>query len=171
MDGDPDNYTPLAPLTPEEYAAQYHATHPSTPQDSVEDTAIKDPEPVLATVAPQFAEEVTGVDVDSLPAFKPFQRMLPAQRIKAQAELAKVATSLPVKFLDQDGSGVSIDADINSLTSEDLDAVAGMVARVQDIVLDAAADREAMENWLLDQENPMDAVMFAFTKYQATLGN
>ncbi|NEK06063.1 hypothetical protein GR239_36855, partial [Rhizobium leguminosarum] len=99
------------------------------------------------------------------------QRMLPAQRIKAQAELAKVATSLPAKFLDQDGSGVSIDADVNSLTSEDLDAVADMVTKVQDIVLDAAVDREAMENWLLDQENPMDAVMFAFTKYQATLGN
>lgn len=158
-------------LTPEQYAAQYHAGQTST--SDVEQDAVKDSMPALASVAPQFDPDAPeGVDVDSLPAFKDLRRMLPAQRIKAQARMAKLATDLPAKFRDglEDGQ-VTLDLDLSTLTSEDLDGLATMAETAQEIVLDAAQDRAAMEAWLVDQDSPMEAVMYAFTQYQTTLGN
>lgn len=170
------------PLTPEEYAAQYRADQEGStpspgldhlPEPDQEQDAVKDQTPALATVAPQFDQDTPeGVDQDSLPEFKDLRRMLPAQRIKAQADMAKLATDLPDKFreVDQDGQ-VNLNLDMADLTSEDLDGLVNMAETAQDIVLNGAKDRNAMEDWLLKQDSPMEAVMYAFTQYQARLGN
>lgn len=161
-------------LTPEQYAAQYAATV-AAPEDTSA-AAVKDQEPVLADVAPQFADATSdapeGVDGDSLPEFKDLRRMLPAQRIKAQADMGKLALTLPDKFrqLADDGE-VSMELDLSNLAPEDLDSVANLVAQAQEIVLGGAKDRQAMEEWLLDQTSPVEAVMYAFSRYQERLGN
>lgn len=161
-------------LTPEEYAAQFYAANPKDDQTGL-DTAVKDPEAVLSPVSPQFedpADAPEGVDAASLPSFKDARRMLPADRLRAQAGMAKLAVSVPDKFRQaaEDGS-VTLDLDLSDLTGEDLDAISEMVTMAQDTVLGAAEDRDAMTEWLVAQESPVEAVMYAFSRYQEALGN
>jgi len=165
-----DTHQTDTPLTPEEYAAQFYAANPRVEDTPTPETA-KDETPALASVAPQFDSQ-DGVDLSTLPAFKDTRRMLPADRLRAQADMAKLAVSVPDKFRQaaEDGT-VTMDLDLSDLTGADLDAIADMVSTAQDVVLGAAEDREAMTTWLVDQESPVEAVMAAFTRYQETLGN
>lgn len=131
-----------------------------------------DPAPVLEPIGGQYgAEDSTeGVSLGTLPAFKDLRRVLPAERMSATAALARVAKALPASLQTPDGTPADLDS-LDSISADDLDAVADMFTQAQDVVLDWAMDREAMTEWLLDQDDPMAAVMAAFSRFQAHLGN
>lgn len=143
---------------------------PQAPQAASPAPEAADPSPVLSPVgAPYAADAPDGVNVGTMPAFKDMRRVLPAERIAATAALARVAKSLPESLSAQDGA-VNLDS-LDGITADDLDAVADMFAQAQGVVLDWAMDREAMTEWMLDQADPLSAVMAAFSRFQAHLGN
>lgn len=133
--------------------------------------AVVDPLPALEGVGPQYTStdaEPEGVDMTTMPEFKDMRRMLPSARLKVQMSTAKVATALPAHLKNADASaGLEFD----NMTADDLDALTNVIAAVEDTVLDNAADREAMTEWLLAQAEPLNAVMAAFTKFTDRLGN
>lgn len=104
----------------------------------------------------------------TLPDFKDMRRMLPSARLKVQMNAAKVATALPAHLKNAD---TSAGLDFDTMTADDLDALTNVIATVEATVLDNAADREAMTEWLLAQAEPLNAVMAAFTKFTDRLGN
>ena len=61
--------------------------------------------------------------------------------------------------------------EFDALTSDDLDALTNVIAAVEAVVLDNAADRDAMTEWLVTQDEPLNAVMAAFTTFTDRLGN
>lgn len=135
---------------------------------TTQDHAAEDDQAVLATVAPEFnPDDTTGVDVEGFPALRDFGRMLPAARMRIQTDTAKMAAGLPAKFTKQ-GTG---DQDLTNLTPEDLDSMADMFESIQTLLLDNAQDQEAMENWLIDQEDPIKGILYGFSQFQANLGN
>ena len=141
-----------------------HQTQEETP----EPTPSIDQSPALAGVAPQFNSQAPeGVDTTTLPPFADTSRMLPAQRVTMEMELAKVAAGLPRHIIESDSDSL----DIYSMSSDDLDAVAYMITRVQDVVISRAQDSDAMEAWLVDQQEPLQAVMYAFSVYQEQVKN
>lgn len=133
--------------------------------------AVVDDSPALAGVGPQYAaadNEPQGVDMATMPEFQDMRRMLPSQRLKVQMNTAKVATALPSHLKDADAkAGLSFD----DMTAEDLDALTNVIANVEAAVLDNAADRDAMAEWLINQDNSLNAVMAAFSKFTNRLGN
>lgn len=173
--GQPEDQATAArhiPLPPEYTEAGRHS------QPAPEDVApAADSQPALAGVAPQFAgqdQDVEGVNADTMPEFRDMRRMLPAQRLAATMALGKVAATLPASLRDVAGEDGSVDlsaADLASITPEDMDGLANLFQVIQDIILDNAKDRQAMEDWLMDQEDPLQAVMVAFSRYQEALGN
>lgn len=153
------------------HAAPEAASQPET-QPETQPEGVVDPSPALETVAAQYATNAPeGVDVETLPEFKDLRRMLPAQRVRAQMELAKLATDLPAELMAQAEDGGTVSVDLQTLRAEDLDAVVNLMETAQGLVLDNAKDPEAMEAWLVDQQDPLQAVMYAFEKYQGSLGN
>ena len=130
-----------------------------------------DDNPALAGVGPQYAaadNEPQGVDMATMPEFQDMRRMLPSQRLKVQMNTAKVATALPSHLKDADAkAGLSFD----DMTAEDLDALTNVIANVEAAVLDNAVDRDAMAEWLVNQDNSLNAVMAAFSKFTNRLGN
>lgn len=133
--------------------------------------AVVDPRPALEGVGAQYSAadaEPEGVDMATLPEFKDMRRMLPSARLKVQMKTAKVATALPAHLKDADTSG---GLDFDNMTADDLDALTNVIATVEETVLDNAADREAMTEWLVAQDEPLNAVMAAFTKFTDRLGN
>lgn len=129
----------------------------------------QDEAPVLEGVIPSTTEAPEGVDVTTFPDLQDLRRILPAQRFQHQAALAALVEDLPEGFRDAAAGGKGVD--MTNVTGADLNALATMFTRIQDTVLDTAVDREAMENWLIDQVDPLQAVMYGFTRVQAALGN
>lgn len=141
---------------------------PEAPTDNPE--AVGDPSPALEGVGPQYGSayaEVEGVDMATLPAFRDMHRMLPSERLKVQMSTAKVAAALPDHLKGETSEGL----DFDSMTVEDIDALTNVITTVEGIVLDNAADRGAMTEWLVTQKEPLNAVMAAFTKFTERLGN
>lgn len=131
------------------------------------DTA-KDTTPALATAGAEFDVDHNNLNLASFPGFKPHNRLLPADRMNLQLDLAKIATALPEHFKNEAGTAnISFD----TLTPEDMDALSSMFTQMQNMVLSAATDTDAMTNWLIDQPEPMEGLMYAFGQYQETLGN
>lgn len=143
-----------------------------TPEPEPEaDKGVVDGRPALEGMGPQYGAaeaEPEGVDMSTLPEFKDLRRMLPSARLKVQMNTAKIATALPAHLKNADTSG---GLEFDSMTADDLDALTAVIASVEDTVLDNAADREAMTEWLLAQKDPLNAVMSAFTKFTDRLGN
>lgn len=153
------------------YNAPVAEPEPQPAQAEADNGAVVDPNPALAGVGPQYGSadaEPEGVDMTTLPEFKDLRRMLPSERLKVQMKTAKVATALPEHLKNAESSG---GLDFDSLTSDDLDALTNVIAAVEDTVLDNAADRGAMTEWLIAQDEPLNAVMAAFTKFTDRLGN
>lgn len=144
-----------------------HAAPESQP-DQPQVEPVQDPQPVLTGLAPQFGgqEDTDGVDVDTMPPFRPLERMLPAQRVKLQMDMAKIAKALPANMAQG-----QTDLDMDQLTEADLDLLVNLFERIQENVLINARDRKAMETWLMDQTNSMGAIMYAFNRLVDTLGN
>lgn len=142
-----------------------------TPEPEADNTGVVDERPALEGMGPQYGTaeaEPEGVDMTTLPEFKDLRRMLPSARLKVQMNTAKIATALPAHLKNADTSG---GLEFDSMTADDLDALTAVIASVEDTVLDNAADREAMTEWLLAQKDPLNAVMSAFTKFTDRLGN
>lgn len=139
--------------------------------DNTPDPA-KDPTPALAGLAPQLggAEDTDGVDLATLPPFVDMASMLPAERVRITMSVSKLALSLP-KHLREQGDAANGQLDLDTMKPEDMDSIADMFASCQDLVLDHAQDRVAMTEWLLAQDNPLGAVMAAFTELRTRLGN
>lgn len=145
-------------------------TEPQPAPVEANDDAVIDPNPALAGVGPQYGaadSEPEGVDMTTLPTFKDLRRMLPSERMKTQMATAKVAAALPAHLKNAEAGGL----DFDSLTSDDLDALTNVIAAVESVVLDNATDREAMTEWLVTQDEPMNAVMAAFSQFTERLGN
>ena len=142
---------------------------PEAPADTSE--AVVDPNPALAGVGPQYEAadaEVEGVDMATIPAFRDMHRLLPSERLKIQMSTAKAATALPKHLKDGDEEG---GLEFDSMTADDIDALTNVISTVEEIVLDNAADRGEMTEWLVTQEEPLNAVMAAFTRFTERLGN
>lgn len=165
------------PLPPEYRESGRHAQPAADPQPEPSVEPAVDPQPALSSVAPQFSSqdaEPEGVNTDTMPEFRDMRRMLPAQRLAATMAMGKVAATLPASLRDVAGEDGSVDlstADLANITPEDMDGLANLFQVIQDTILDNAKDRQAMEDWLLDQEDPLQAVMVAFSRYQGALGN
>lgn len=132
---------------------------------------VKDDVPALEGVGAEYtgedADGPEGVDVASLPAFKDLRTALPSQRLKAKMDAAKVATSLPAHLKNGEAKGL----DFETMTNDDLDALTNLFATMEQLVIDNAADPEAMTSWLVEQEESLNAVMVAFQRFTAYMGN
>ena len=131
-------------------------------------TPAKDDTEALSSVGPEFDTNDSNVDTESFPGFKALKRMLPADRMNLQLQLAKIAAGLPKSLKDGDDS---TNLDFSDLTPQDMDSLAGMFTQMQNLVLSASTDEQKMGDWLTDQPEPMEALLYAFGKYQETLGN
>nr|DAO89799.1 MAG TPA: hypothetical protein [Caudoviricetes sp.] len=130
-------------------------------------TPAKDDTEALSSVGPEFDTNDSNVDTESFPGFKALKRMLPADRMNLQLQLAKIAAGLPKSFKDGDNA----DVDFSELSPSDMDSLAGMFTQMQNLVLSASTDEQKMGDWLTDQPEPMEALLYAFGQYQETLGN
>ncbi|MBC3186365.1 hypothetical protein H7347_07230 [Corynebacterium sp. zg-331] len=142
-------------------------TAPSeTPRD-VEQEAITDAAPALAGVGPEFlpAEAAEGVDVESMPPLKELSRLLPSKRTKIKAQVASIAQRA------QGVDALRVEGVDESVLLNHLGEVADMIEAAETFVLDMAQDRDAMEAWLIEQEQGESAVMLAFSKASEALGN
>ena len=135
-----------------------------------------DTSPVLAAAGVDF-DDPSGNEAEqalraSVPAFRDMRRVLPAARMKRQMELARFAASLPESMRDAEGDGGSLDlADFDDETAT---AIADVFERMQDMVLNDAADRDEMTEWLLDAAEAgqgNEALQVAFSQLAQTLGN
>lgn len=144
---------------------------PAPPEASTDaPEVVVDPNPALAGVGPQYGAadaEAGGVDMATMPEFRDMHRMLPSERLKVQMSTAKVATALPDRLKGETPEGL----DFDSMTADDIDALTNVIATVEETVLDNAADRGDMTEWLISQKEPLGAVMAAFTKFTERLGN
>lgn len=140
--------------------------NPEAPRD-VEQDAITDPAPALAGVSPEFlpAEATEGVDVESMPPLKDLARLLPSKRTKIKAQAATIAQHA------QGVDALSADGADGSVLLDHLGEVADLIEAAEAFVLDMAQDRDAMEAWLIEQEQGESAVMLAFSKAAEALGN
>lgn len=162
--------SPLQPQGQGSYTvdASAYLNAPATPQPPKErTTAVVDSQPALHGMGPEFVaanSEPEGVDLTTMPSFRDMRRMLPSERLRVQMKAAKVAAALPAHLKEAEG------VEFEALSPEDLDALTDVIATVESVVLDNAADREAMTDWLVDQKEPLDAVMTAFTEFTSRLG-
>lgn len=131
-------------------------------------TPTRDDAPALAAVAAEFDTEVPdGVDAATMPQFRDLTRLLPADRLDAQLALAEIAAGLPEGAAERMADGMAL----SDFTPDVAASLRGIFHAMQDMVLDNAADRDAMTAWLLDQKSPMSALQYAFAKVSAILGN
>ena len=142
----------------------FSVTTPNT-ANGFED-AITDDQPVLASVDPVFetAPEAEDIDLSDLPDFLPLQGQLPSARFHVKRQLADVQDSLPDEWLEGK-------APTGAEALKHLAAMDEMFMKVEALVLERAADREAMTDWLCKQENGEAALMAAFGKLSESLGN
>lgn len=143
---------------------------PSTP-----DTTAPIPEPVvdaspaLADTGVEFDHDIPdGVDAASMPAFKNFSRLLPADRLDLQLGLAEVLEEAPPGLLDgADAGDLSIEQEIARVKP-----LRKALRAMQEMLLDNAQDRDAMAEWLLAQgPASYQAMTWAFHKLLGALGN
>lgn len=159
--------------TPAEAAEAIKDKVTEAPAESQAD-AVQDPVPALAELGGAYtptdleAEDTEGIELETLPAFKDMRRFLPSQRLKMQMDAAKVATSLPSHLKKGDDNAK---LDFDTMTSEDLDTLTNLISTVEAMVIDNAADPEAMTNWLVEQNDALNAVMAAFNKLTSYMGN
>lgn len=132
-----------------------------------EDAAVAD-HPELDGVIDQTAEQVEGVDVESMPALKSLSRALPSERARVQAGLMKVAKNLPKQWVDA-GTGGEVDDDL--LESLDEEQFVAIFEDMEAIVFQMAENADDMREWLITQESPSDALTFAFQRVSALVGN
>ncbi|MDK8450993.1 hypothetical protein [Corynebacterium mastitidis] len=138
----------------------------AAPRD-VEKDATPDKSPALAGVSAEFlpAEATEGVDVESMPPLKDLARLLPSKRTKIKAQAATIAQHA------QGVDALSTDGADESVLLDHLGEVADLIEVAEAFVLDMAQDRDAMEAWLIEQEQGESAVMIAFSKAAEALGN
>lgn len=161
---------PATPQPPKDLMRQHAASGSSDLfEEKVKEStaAVVDPQPALHGMGPEFVaanSEPEGVDLTTMPSFRDMRRMLPSERLRVQMKAAKVAAALPAHLKEAEG------VEFEALSPEDLDALTDVIATVESVVLDNAADREAMTDWLVDQKEPLDAVITAFTEFTSRLG-
>lgn len=130
-------------------------------------TPSTDSSAALAAIGPEFDDSVPeGVDAASLPEMRDMRRMLPSKRFEVKAKVGKIATSLPKNLENLEG-----DIDLQDLGPETWEKFQTLFSTMEEIVLDTAADRDAMEQWLINQESGESAIQFAFGRVSETLGN
>lgn len=135
--------------------------------DTTDTAPAKDDIAALSSVGPEFDTTDANVDTETFPGFKTLKRMLPADRMNLQLQLAKIAAGLPESFKDGDNANI----EFSELSPSDMDSLAGMFTQMQNLVLSASTDEQKMGDWLTDQPEPMEALLYAFGQYQETLGN
>lgn len=164
--------TPTNVYAPDAEVAARHAARVAEDAQAYEapqppEGAHVDAVPVLSGVVPeQSAEQETeGVDMASMPELRSMRGMLPSAQFAVQARMLKLVKDMPDEWRDGEGQA---DLDVKDM---DFDALSDLITGAETFVLDLAKDREAMTDWLIAQENGMQAVMGAFTKATELLGN
>lgn len=165
---------PTAPTIPAAVAAEAgrHAERvtaeatPYTPPEAPTG-AVTDDTPALAGILPEQTpdENFDGVDLTTMPGFRSLQGQLPAARFLVKVRLAELEKMIPNALRDTDGTPDESQV-LDSITE-----VGQMFQQIQDLVLDLAADRDAMTEWLVAQKEGENALMAAFGKLSDDLGN
>lgn len=130
--------------------------------------AATDPTPVLDGVTPAQADEEQDSDVnlESMPEFRGVNHLLPSARFAMQAQMMNLVKKMPKEWTNGDVEPAEADpADM------DFDSMTELITGAENFVLDLAKDRSAMEEWLIAQDNGLQAVMSAFSKATDLLGN
>lgn len=132
-----------------------------------EDAAVAD-HPELDGVIDQTAEQVEGVDVESMPALKSLSRALPSERARVQAGLMKVAKNLPKEW-----AAAGEDGEISEELLENLDEdqFVAIFEDMEAIVFQMAENPDDMREWIISQKASSDALTFAFQRVSALVGN
>lgn len=136
------------------------------PLTTVPEGANVDPAPALGDVSPEFNTAVDDVDLSGMPAVRDMKKMLPAARMRVQKQLVKLKeleSKLPDSFKNGDPT--------DEVSEEDFEIVCEMMEAAQDFLLGQAEDREAMEQWLINSEEPEKALFAAMGKVASRLGN
>ena len=136
------------------------------PLTTVPEGANVDPAPVLGDVSPEFNTAVDDVDLSGMPPVRDLKKILPAARMRVQKQLVKLKT-LEEKLPESFKSG----AETGEVSEEDFEIVCEMMEAAQEFLLGQAEDREAMEQWLIDSDEPEKALFAAMGKVAARLGN
>lgn len=131
----------------------------------VPEDAITDPKPALEGVSPEFGKtEIPDVDVSDLPEFRSLQGTLPSARFHVHRKLAEVQKAVPKAWVE----GETPD---EQEVIDNIEELERMLVMMENLVLERAKDRDAMEKWLCDQEDGLNAVMAAFNVLAEKLGN
>mgnify|MGYP005984660707 CR=1 FL=1 len=159
----PDSVTAAAV----QHAASVAATAEPYEPPTAPDGAVVDDSPALDGVLPEqtVTDEDDGVDRSTMPEFRSLKGQLPAARFHVKRQLAELEKILPEALKNADGD-MPEEQVVDSIGEID-----EMFQKIQDLVLDRAADREAMTAWLIAQESGENSPMAAFSKMSDDLGN
>lgn len=149
----------------ERVQTQATAYDPTQRLTDVPEEAIVDDQPALAAVDAQFDTAVSDVDLSDMPPVRDMKRMLPAQRMRARAQLLELR-DLEEKLPESFKSGGTAD-----VTAEEFEVVCDMMDAAERLVLGQAEDRDAMEKWLLNSDNSDKALFAAMAQIAKRLGN
>lgn len=146
-------------------ASRAAAANAETKESAAAPEPVVDSSPALASVSAEFGASDGGVDVSDLPAFTSLKGMLPSGRMRVQMDLVKLATGLPETLTEG-----AAEADFMSMDDAELDTLTAAIEKMEQALLRGAKDRNAMEQWLVNQDNPMQALMAAFNVYADYVG-
>lgn len=124
-------------------------------------TPARDKTPVLESLAD--TAPVEGVNVDTLPAFRSLQGLLPSARMHVQIKLMELAKDLPTDDEDK----------ISELLTSEPERLGVLIDKMESLVLENAKDRADMEKWLISHDGGagINALFYAFGKLTDILGN
>lgn len=156
--------------TPAEHAARVKETATPWEEPLPQDAAVS-ATPELEGVTPETTTGVDGVDVESMPSLRELGRLMPSERAKLQATMIRVAKSLPEEWVNSDSDDVQNVILDKGLEGLDPDTFVNIFKSMEQIVFEVSADKDAMREWILDQDSPSDALTYAFSRVSEALGN
>ncbi len=153
-----------------EFAAR--VTEEATPwSPAVPEDAAVSARPELDGVTAQTVQHVEGVDTESMPGLKDMSRSLPSERMRIQGTMMHVVKALPKEWVEAGAKDIEAKLQDGGLEKLDPDAFVGMFEQMEDLVFQLAVDADAMREWIVSQDAPMDALVYAFNRVSSTVGN
>lgn len=122
------------------------------PEDNKGVEPVKDSAPILNGAVP----ELSDTDIEGMPEFRNFARMLPSARMRVIADVKNTISVLDTTEID----GGEIDLD--TVMEQDLDGLADMMEGVERVVFENAANPEEMQEWVLNSGDVFQSLMAAF---------
>lgn len=141
-------------------ATPYEPKHAEAPQDSKPDET-----PALADADKVF--NGSDVDLSTMPAIRDIRRMLPSQRMSMFARINDIQKKVPKEMIAEDQGKIAEDLQQGE---SNLDAMTDVFADMEKFIFVMAVSRDEMEQWLLDQDDPMGALPAAFAHISEKVG-